>query len=61
MTYRDIQERPSYLGDPALPPEFDDYVYRLALREGPRERARDRGLAAVRSALDDLLNGASRH
>ena len=61
ITYREIQERPTYLGDPALPVEFDDYVCRLALREGACERERDRGLAAVRAALGDLLNGSSRH
>jgi hypothetical protein len=50
-TYVEAQDRPVYLGDPALPPQFDEHLYRLAARESPRERARLQGLAAVAAAL----------
>jgi hypothetical protein len=53
-TYTELQDKPAYLGDPALPLAFDDPLYRLAARE----RVRDRGVTAVRSALQDLLFAA---
>jgi hypothetical protein len=57
------QPSPAYVGDPALPPAFDEYLRRLALlpqsREG--ERARSQGLAAVEAALQDVGGRAGQH
>jgi len=52
--YVERQERPAYLGDPALPAGFDEHLYRLGANERSRERTRARecGLAAVRTALE---------
>jgi hypothetical protein len=52
-TYVETLEKPAYLGDPALPPAFDDHLNRLAARERQktRERASRQGLAAVAAAL----------
>jgi hypothetical protein len=50
-TYLEIQEKPAYLGDPALPRHFDEPVYRLTMLCSERERASRSGLAAVAAAL----------
>jgi hypothetical protein len=52
-TYVETQEKPAYLGDPALPSAFDDHLHRLAAgeRQRTRERASSQGLAAVAAAL----------
>ena len=55
LAYRQAEEKPAYLGDPVLPLAFDEPLHQLATRESARERARQRGLGAVRSALQDLL------
>ena len=52
--YNELQEKPAYLGDPALPVQFDEPLYRLSLRE----RVRQKGIAAVRSALQEYLFAA---
>jgi hypothetical protein len=56
--YRETEPSPAYLGDPGLPSAFDDHLHRLADREAGGERARIRGLGAVRAALQDLLFAA---
>jgi hypothetical protein len=45
--YLEIQDKPAYLGDPALPAEFDRHLLRLSRRQ----RAAENGLAAVARAL----------
>jgi hypothetical protein len=45
--YLEMQDRPAYLGDPALPPEFDVPLLRMAMRQ----RASEQGFAAVAAAL----------
>lgn len=54
---------PAYVGDPALPPAFDEYLRRLALLpQSPEgERARSLGLAAVEAALQDTGDRAGEH
>jgi hypothetical protein len=47
VTYLEMQDKPAYLGDPALPPEFDIHLLRLSRRQ----RASEQGLAAVAAAL----------
>ena len=48
--YHAMAEKPAYLGDPAIPPEFDRYVQRLEARE----RIRNRGVEAVKAALQEI-------
>jgi hypothetical protein len=50
--YLEIQDKPAYLGDPGLPPEFGSHLHRLSMRQ----RAGQNGLAAVAAAL-----GMARH
>ena len=52
--YVEKQERPAYLGDPSLPVMFDEPLWRLETveRNRRRQRARDCGLEAVKTALD---------
>jgi uncharacterized protein (DUF2267 family) len=49
------QPAPAYLGDPGLPPDFDEYLARLAEHDRRRgaDRVREIGLAAVEAALQD--------
>jgi hypothetical protein len=50
-------DKPKYLGDPALPAEFDPYLYRLEQEERASRimRIRERGATAVATALSDLI------
>ena len=50
-------EKPQYLGDPALPLEFDSYLYRLEQveRAARLARIREHGALAVADALADLI------
>lgn len=50
-TYLEVQDKPAYLGDPALPPEFDQYIHRLASIDYNQRRAQQCGLAAVAAAM----------
>jgi hypothetical protein len=54
--YYQRSERPQYVGDPALPLEFDPYLYRLYQKEQASrlERADQTGLSAVAGALNSL-------
>jgi hypothetical protein len=49
--YREKQEKPAYLGDPALPRRFDDALQQLTILCSRRERASRCGFAAVAAAL----------
>jgi hypothetical protein len=51
--YYEMSDRPQYAGDPALPLEFDPYLYRLHEKERASrlDRAGQLGLAAVSTAL----------
>lgn len=46
--YQALADKPAFLGDPALPPQFDRQIQRLETRE----RVRRRGLQAVERALE---------
>jgi hypothetical protein len=50
-------DKPKYLGDPALPVEFDPYLYRLEQKERASRimRIREHGTTAVATALSDLI------
>jgi hypothetical protein len=49
--------KPQYLGDPALPLEFDPYLYRLEQKERTLRilHIEEHGTQAVADALSDLL------
>ena len=50
-------DKPKYLGDTALPVEFDPYLYRLEQKERASRimRIREHGTTAVATALSDLI------
>jgi hypothetical protein len=54
--YVETQDKPAFLGDPALPPAFDEHLYALRASETARERERasTSGLSAVSTALESL-------
>jgi hypothetical protein len=51
--YYELANKPRYLGDPALPLEFDPYLYRLEHKERALRimRVREQGTRAVAEAL----------
>lgn len=51
--YYELADKPRYLGDPALPLEFDPYLYRLEQKERALRvmRVREQGTQAVAEAL----------
>lgn len=49
-TYHAMAEKPAFLGDPVVPPQFDQHIQRLEIRE----KAHDKGIQAVKAALRDL-------
>ncbi|MBL0404539.1 hypothetical protein JKG68_11230 [Microvirga aerilata] len=55
--YYERGDKPRYLGDPALPLEFDPYLYRLEQKERALRivRIRENGAKAVADALSDLI------
>jgi len=55
--YFERGNRPQYLGDLALPLEFDPYLYRLEQKERAFRimRIREQGARAVTDALSDLI------
>jgi hypothetical protein len=55
--YYERADKPRYLGDPALPLEFDPYLYRLEQKERALRivRIRENGAKAVADALSDLI------
>lgn len=54
--YYERADKPRYAGDPALPLEFDPYLYRLEQKERALRimRVREQGAQAVAEALSDL-------
>ena len=59
-TYQVMAAKPAYLGDPALPPEFERHIERLENRERAeiREKAHNLGVEAVEAALEEVASGA---
>ena len=49
--YHRTEDKPAFLGDPAVPPLFDEHLHRLEEKE--REIIGERGLEAVEAALLD--------
>jgi hypothetical protein len=58
-TYQTMAEKPAFLGDPAVPAEFEQHLQRLeAVERGrQREKVRSQGVEAVRTALEDIITG----
>ena len=55
--YQLVADKPAFLGDPAIPPEFDRHIRRLDVQE----KAHDLGVEAVKAALVlDEEDGESR-
>jgi hypothetical protein len=46
-TYQLVADKPAFLGDPAIPVEFDRQIQRLETRE----KAHEHGIEAVKTAL----------
>ncbi len=57
--YHELAEKPAFLGDPAIPVEFEYHLARLEAVEKGRhiEKVRNQGLEAVKSALEDIVAG----
>ena len=55
--YHELSDKPTFLGDPTLPVEFEYHLARLEAVERNRliERIRREGLEAVRSALEEIV------
>jgi hypothetical protein len=49
-TYHVMADKPAFLGDPVVPPQFDQHIQRLEIRE----KAHDKGIQAVKAALRDI-------
>jgi hypothetical protein len=61
-TYHVMTDKPSFLGDPAVPPQFEEHLQRLEAkdRERHRDKVRQRGIAAVETALQGLAQPPER-
>ena len=57
--YHELSDKPTFLGDPTLPVEFEYHLARLEAVERNRllEKIRNQGLEAVKSALEDIIAG----
>lgn len=58
-TYQVMADKPAFLGDPVLPPQFDRQIQRLEERERAeiREKAHNLGIEAVEAALLGIDSG----
>ena len=58
-TYQTLAEKPAFLGDPAVPAEFEQHLQRLeAVERGrQREKIRTKGVEAVKTALEGIIPG----
>jgi hypothetical protein len=57
--YHTLEDKPAFLGDPAIPVEFEHHLQRLEAVERVRrtEKVRTQGIEAVKSALEDIVAG----
>jgi hypothetical protein len=55
-TYTALTDKPAFLGDAAVPPQFEEHLQRLEAKDRERhhEKVRQRGIAAVENALQNL-------
>ena len=56
-TYQATAEKPAFLGDPAVPAEFEQHLQRLeAVERGRRrEKVHNEAIEAVKTALEDIV------
>ncbi len=56
-TYQTASEKPSFLGDPAIPVEFEHHLQRLEEVETGRrrEKVHTQAVEAVKNALEDIV------
>jgi hypothetical protein len=56
-TYQTVSEKPAFLGDPAIPAEFEHHLQRLeAVETGRRrEKVHTQAVEAVKNALEDIV------
>ena len=56
-TYQTVSEKPAFLGDPAIPVEFEHHLQRLEEVETGRrrEKVHTQAVEAVKSALEDIV------
>jgi hypothetical protein len=56
-TYQTVSEKPAFLGDPAIPVEFEQHLQRLeAVETGRRrEKVHTEAVEAVKSALEGIV------
>jgi hypothetical protein len=54
--YHELAEKPAFLGDPAVPAEFEYHLQRLEAVEKVRheEKVHNRAVEAVKTALEDI-------
>jgi hypothetical protein len=57
--YHRTEDKPAFLGDPVVPPAFDEHLQRLEAKE--REIIGERGLEAVEAALIDPTGAVKLH
>src|SRR3712207_5479821 len=57
--YHELAEKPAFLGDPAIPVEFEYHLQRLEAVERVRhtEKVHNQAVEAVRAALEDIIAG----
>lgn len=55
-TYHAMAEKPAFLGDPTVPPEFEGHIRRLDRRTTIRKQ----GIEAVKAALDGIADDVAR-
>jgi|RhiMetdeSRZDD1v2_1073273.scaffolds.fasta_scaffold947857_2 hypothetical protein len=55
-TYTALNDKPAFLGDTAVPPQFEEHLQRLEAKDRERhhDKVRQRGIDAVASALQNL-------
>jgi hypothetical protein len=58
-TYHATEEKPAFLGDPAIPVEFEYQLQRLEAVEKVRhtEKVHNQAIEAVKSALEEIVAG----
>jgi hypothetical protein len=58
-TYHELAEKPTFLGDPAVPVEFEYHLQRLDAVEKVRhtEKVHNQAVEAVKAALEDIVAG----
>jgi hypothetical protein len=56
-TYHATEDKPAFLGDPAIPVEFEHQLQRLETVEKVRhtEKVQNKAIEAVKSALEDIV------